>query len=109
LAEAAGEGARAVGVVEELPGPRPGTGQAAGAAPRPQVDVGGRIAHHGRLTFGPRRGVQAHDLRSRHGEEPEGIVVAQLALVREGQPRQVVERPDALYRDTGSAQAIAVE
>jgi len=59
---------------------------------RPRVDVARRIADDGRLAGRARRRVNARDLVLRHREHPERIAVAQVALGREREARQIRER-----------------
>jgi hypothetical protein len=52
--------------------------------------------------------VDAHDLLARHGEQPERVVLAQVGLGREGQPREIVERGDlSRVGDARGVQALA--
>ena len=57
-----------------------------------------RVADDGGLAGGAAGGVDAHDLLARHGEQAEGIGVAQVGLGGEREPGEVLE-PDAGRRD----------
>ena len=56
------------------------------------------VADDGGLAGGAARRVQADDLLARHGEQAEGIGVAQVGLLAEREPGKVLE-PDAGRRD----------
>ena len=100
-AEAAGEEAVAVGDMHDVARPPACGADRARDQVGPGVDVVLRVAHHRRLAGRARGGMDAADLLARHGEEAEGVVVAQVLLHREGKLRQVAEllqvaRVDAL-------------
>jgi len=102
-AQPAGEQAVAVGVVQQVARPAAGGEDRARHDVRPHVEVGLRVADDGGLAGGAAGGVQAGDPLARHGEQAEGIGLAQVLLggVREfrqiGQGLQVVRmRPGAL-------------
>ena len=52
--------------------------------------------------------MDAHHLLSRHREQAEGILLAEIALVQEGEPRQVGELVEILGADTRRVEAGAV-
>jgi len=107
-AEPAREQPVAVGVVDDGAWPDAGHREAAGHDMGPRLEIGGGIADDGRLAPRPAGGVDADELLARHGEQPEGVVLAQLALRAERQPDQVVERADVTGRfDAARAQALA--
>ena len=90
-AEAAGEEAVAVGDVDHVAGPAAGGADRARDQVGPGVDVAQRVADDGRLAGRSRRRVDARDALARHREHAERIVVAQVALDREREARQVGE------------------
>ena len=84
-AEAAGEEAVAEGHVEHLAGACAGRDHHARHHFAPHGEIAGRVADHGRLALGARRGVDAGQLAVRDREQAEGIVLAEIALPRERQ------------------------
>ena len=92
-AEAAGEQAVAVGDVDLVAAPAAGRADRARHQARPGLDVGLRVADHGRLAGRAARGMDAHDLVHRHGEHAERIVLPQVFLGRERKSREVGELP----------------
>ena len=100
-AEAAGEQAVAVGVVHHVAAGDPGHHQAAGDDRGPQGDVRLGVADHGGLAGGARTGVHADDVVHGGGEQPEGVVVAQVVLGGVGQVAQVGEAADVHRLDPG--------
>ena len=90
-AEAAGEQAVAVGVVDEHPGADAGHRHRARHELGPRLEVGARVADYGRLAVAAARGLDAHDLLARNGEQPERIVLAQVVLLGERDAREVIE------------------
>ncbi len=68
---------------------------------RPGLDILFGIADDGRFAGGAGRGVDPHHILQRHGEQAEGIVVAQIVLVGERQILQIGEGPDVLRFDPG--------
>ena len=100
-AQPAGEEAVAVGDVDDVAGAAARGADRARHHGRPRVDVLGRVADDGRLAGRARRRVDAHDLLARHGEHPERIVVAQIALGRERELREVRERLQVAGLDAG--------
>jgi hypothetical protein len=56
------------------------------------VDVARGVADHGRLAGRAARRMHAHDLLARHREQAERVVVAQVALGRERELREIGER-----------------
>ena len=89
-AEAAGEQAVAVGDVADVAGPAAGGADRAGHQVGPVVDVAARVADDGGLARGAAGGVDAHDLLARHGEQAERVGVAQVGLLAEREPGQVL-------------------
>jgi hypothetical protein len=88
-AQAAGEQAVAVGHVHHVAGAPARRADRARHQVGPAVDVAARVAHHGRLAGGARRGVHPHHLLARHGEHAERVVVAQVGLGGERELRQM--------------------
>jgi hypothetical protein len=84
-AQATGEHAVAVGHMHHVARPATRGADGAGHDVCPVVDVALGVTHHHRLAGGARRGVQARHLAARHGEQPEGVVVAQIQLGHEGE------------------------
>ena len=108
-AEAAGEQAVAVGVVQDVAGARPGGGHAARHQIGPHVEVLARVADDGGLAGGARRGMEAHHLVARHGEHAERVGGAQVVLHGEGEAGEVVEALEVAGLDAGGVEAFAVE
>ena len=90
-AKPAGEEPVAVGHVHDIAGESAGGADRARHHVGPGVDVARRVADDRRLAGGAARGVHAHDLIARHGEQAEGVAVAEILLGREGEARQVVD------------------
>ena len=90
-AEPAGEQAVAIGVVNDVAGPRAGAGEGARHQVGPQVEIALGVADHGRLAGGAGGSVQAQHLFARHREQAERIIVAQVGLEREREVREVGE------------------
>ncbi len=67
-----------------------GHGQAAGNTFLPNFNVTAGIAHHGSLTGGSGRSMQAHDLRLRGSEKAEGIIVTQVVLYCKRQATDII-------------------
>ena len=86
-----------------------GGGQAAAGQFGPVVQVAGGIAHHHGLAGGTAGGVQADDVVTRHGEQTEGIVIAQVLLFGEGQVLQIGQALDVAGFDTALVKAFAVK
>ena len=103
-AETAGEEAVAVPVVQRVARAGAGGEQHARHHLAPHVEIAGRVADEGRLALGAGRRVDARQLGARDGEEPEGIVLAQVALARERQRGQLAELADRV-----AAQPLGVE
>src|SRR5581483_7007087 len=82
-AQAAGEEAITVGDVHDLPRTASGSADRAGNQVCPGVDVVLRVADHRGSTGSAARGMKAHHLLPRHGEEAKGIVVAEVLLQEE--------------------------
>ena len=95
-AEPAGEEPVAERHVKRVPRPHAGHVERPGDQLRPGLEVARRVADHGRLSGGAARRVHADQLVPRHGEEAEGVVVAQILLGGEGEARQVPERLEVL-------------
>ena len=53
--------------------------------------------------------MDAHHLIEGRGEHPEGVGVAQIVLLREGEPAQVVEGADIIRGDVDGLPAFALE
>ncbi len=99
-AQPAGEQAVAVGVVHHVARARAGRGHRARHQAGPGFDVLLGVADDGRLAGRARRGMQARQLRHRAREHAERVVVAQIGLEREGQPRDIGQGADVVRRDT---------
>ena len=76
---------------------------------RPAVDIAAGITGHAGLAGGAAGGVQADDVVTRHGEQTEGIVIAQVLLFGEGQVLQIGQALDVAGLDTALVEAFAVE
>ena len=98
-AETAREQAVAVGVVDHHAGRDAGHRHAARHQIGPRVEVRARVPDHRRPAVGSARGVQAHELLPGHREQPERVVLPQVALGGERDPRQVIERLQIVGRD----------
>ena len=108
-AQAAGEQAVAVGHVHDVRLVDAGGGQAAAGQFGPVVQVAGGIAHHHGLAGGAAGGVQADDVVTGHGEQAEGVIVAQVLLFGEGQVLQIGQALDVAGFDAALVKAFAVE
>ena len=108
-AEAAGEQAVAVGVLQHVARLHAAGRQGARDQIGPQVDVGGDVADRRRITGRARRGVHAHEFVARHGEHAERIMVAQVDLGRQRQVGDVAVTADSLGRDAGLVELLPVE
>jgi hypothetical protein len=106
-AEAAGEQAIAVGVLDDVARVQSAGGEAAHHHLRPHRHVVLGVGHNDGLARGAARGVQAHDLLERTGEQPEGVGVAQVELAGEGQLGQVVKRAESPRRQVAGVHALA--
>ena len=93
-AEAAGEQAVAVGVVEGHPGLGAGRRERARHDARKDVEVMVGVGDDGGLSGRPRRSGDAPQPFPRHRDAPERVRVAQVVLPREGQRAQFTERVD---------------
>ena len=91
-AESAGEQSVAVRHMHDVAGAAARGADRARHDSRPGVDVLRRVADHRRLAGRSARRVQPHHLLARHGEQAERVVVAQVLLQREREPRQVRQR-----------------
>ena len=76
---------------------------------RPIVDIALGIADHGRLAGRAGRGMDADQLLARDGEHAEGIVVAQILLVGEGELRQISQRMQVFGMHARLVETLAVE
>ena len=90
-AEAAGEQAVAVGIVDDVARPRAAGVERARHQVGPGVDVARRVADHGRPAGRAARGMDAHALFARDGQHAVGIGVAQVGLGGEGKALEIVE------------------
>jgi hypothetical protein len=106
-AEAAGEQAIAVGVLDDVARVQAAGGEAAHHDLGPHRHVVLGVGHDDGLAGGAAGGVHAHDVPQRGGEEPEGVGVAQVGLGGEGQLGQVGERLDVCRRQFACLQALA--
>ena len=86
-----------------------GGGQAAAGQFGPVVQVAGGIAHHHGLAGGAAGSVQADDVVTRHGEQAEGVIVAQILLLGEGQVLQIGQALDVAGFDAALVKAFTVE
>ena len=108
-AQPAGEQAVAVADVHHVTRPRTGGADAARHGVGPDVDVLLRVADHGRLAGGAAAGVDAHDLLARHGEDAEGVAVAQILLGGEGELGQVRQLPEVVRVHAGFVELASVD
>ena len=106
-AESAGEKAIAIGVLDDVALVQAAGGEAAHHHRRPHGHVVFGVGHDDGLAGGAARGVDAHDVLERAGEQPEGVGVAQVGLGGEGQLGQVGERLDVRGREGVTLQALA--
>ena len=90
-AQAAGEQAVAERVLQRVARAGAGAHEHARHHLAPDVQVARRVAHDGRLALRARRGVQPRELARRDGEQPERIVLPQIALARERQRGEIGE------------------
>ena len=88
-AQTAGEQAIAVGNVDHVARTTTRCANRARHQIGPVVNVFGRVAHHCGLACGARRCMHAHHLVARHGKHAEGVVIAQVFFVGEGELGQV--------------------
>ena len=102
-AEAAGEQAVAVGVLQHVAGLHAAGRQGAGDEVGPEGDVAGRVADRGRVAGRARRGVHAYQSVAGHGEHAERVVVAQVDLGGERQGAQGVAAVQVVGRGTPSS------
>ena len=86
-----------------------GRRQLAGAHLVPDLEVGAGVGDDGGLAGGAAGGVDARQLGAGHGQQAEGIVVAEVALAGEGQQAQVVEGAHVLGPDAAGAERLPVE
>ena len=107
-AEAAGEEAVAVGVEDDVLAARAGHAQRARHDRGPALDVALGVADHGGTAGGAGRGVHTHHLGHRHREEAVGVVVAQVLLGGEGEPRQVGQALEVGRPHAGGLEGVAV-
>ena len=105
-AETTREQAIAVRVLEDVPAREAASDEPAGQHVRPECEVGARVGDDGRLARRAARCVDAHDLVRRHREEPERVVLPEVALGREGKPCEVLHRPEAILRNVGQSPAV---
>lgn len=82
-AQAAGEQAIAIGIVQDIAGTAAGRTYRTGHQVRPDVDIAFGVADDGRLAGRSRGAVDARELVLRDGEHAERIGVAQVLLVGE--------------------------
>ena len=101
-AQAAGEQAVAVGVLDHVLVRRPGAGEGARHDLGPEVDVVAVIGDDGGLSGRARGSMDADDVVERLGEQAVGIIVAEVGFLRKGKFYDVL---DAL--DVGRLHAIA--
>ena len=108
-AEAAGEQAVAVRVLDDVAGMQPAGGETAHHHARPDVHVLLRVGDDDRLARRPARSVQADHFLHRTGEQAERVRVAQVRLLHERQPRDIPERLQVVRLDPALVHPLAVE
>ena len=108
-AQAAGEQAVAVGDLHGGVFVAIADGKAARKALAPMLQIVFRAPDDRGLTGGAGRRMQAHDLRSRHGEQAVRIVVAHVLLKDERELRDVFERFQIARFDAGVLEALLIE
>ena len=109
-AQAAGEQAIAVGVVDHHAGPDAGHRHRPGHQLGPRVEVGLGVTDDRGLAVGAARRVHAHDLLAGNREQPERIALAQVVLDEERDLAQVLERGDvARLGDAGPGEALGAQ
>ena len=84
-------------------------GKAARKTLAPMLQIVVRAPDDRGLTGGAGRGMQAHDLRSRHSEQPVRVVVAHILLQDERELRDVLERFQVARFDAGVLEALLIE
>ena len=107
-AEAAGEQAVAVGVVQHVARPAAGRADAARHHVGPHVDVVGGVADDGGLARRTAGRVHPHHLLARHREHPERVVGPQVGLGGERQPGEVGQLADVVGVHAGGVPGLAV-
>ena len=90
-AQAAGEQAVTVGIVDDVARPRAAGVERARHEVGPGADVARRVAHHRRPAGGAARGMNAHALFARDGQHAVRIGIAQVGLGGEGKALEIVE------------------
>src|SRR6266851_3878980 len=90
-AQATREEPVAVGVLDQVPRLGAREGQRAGHDLAPHLEIAPRVTHDRGLALGARGGVHADKGLAGDGEETPWVLVAEMALAREGQPREVVQ------------------
>ena len=76
---------------------------------RPDAKIVPRVADDGQFPFRAGRRVDTHDRRLRHGEEAEGVVVAQVTLGRERQVSEIIHGLHIVRRDAVRGEPLAIE
>ena len=108
-AEPAGEQAVAHGDLHEVVRHDAGGGQVARADLAPDVHIGVGVGHHRRLARGSAGGMNAAQALARHGQQPEGIVIAKVGLGGEGESAEVLQGADLLGQDAAVAEHLPVK
>jgi len=106
-AQAAGEEPVSISVVQDVPGLTPCHAKASGDAFGPHLDVVPGVADHGGLALRPRRGVDADHVLQGLGEQPEGVVIPEILLGREGQAGKILQGADIVRPKTALLHAAA--
>ena len=91
-AQTAGKEAIAIGIVHDVAGSHARGTQRPRDEIGPVGDVARGISHDGRFARRAGTGMHTYDLLARDREKPEGVVVAQVALVGEGELGEVRQR-----------------
>ena len=86
-----------------------GSGESAGNAFVPDIQVVAGIADDDLLSRGATGSMQTDNILHGHGEKTVGIGIAKILLIAEGQLVQVVDGPDIVRRDAGLLHLAAVE
>src|SRR5438132_1639582 len=108
-AQASREEPVAVGVVDQMPRLGAREGERAGHDLPPHLEIAPRVAHDRGLALGARGGMHADKGLAGNGEETPRILVAEMALAREGQPREIVQALDGGWVHIRRCEGLPVE
>src|SRR6266446_2984205 len=99
----------AVGVVDQVPRLGAREGERAGHDLPPHLEIAPRVAHDRGLALGARGGMHADKGLAGNGEETPRILFAEMALAREGQPREIVQALDGGWVHVRRREGLPVE